>query len=235
MKNKKIVIVSSFNNAKYTEARLTKEWIENRLDIFERFTLKGFKAQVNQEFEAYLQCDETTMSIINECLSHRETLPQNVHFDTVANCNKGILKDLDQYQFLYWVRVDSDNIYHKDFVEKLHQYVPKEETEVIISQNGYVYDGRDGALASYYQPSPPFYAYVYKAEDYINKKRYSSIGGHGNVIKILKYELLEGNNYIVTLHGKNVLNERHLLKKDLMIENPEKKAILAEFGMDEEI
>ena len=30
MKNKKIVIVSSFNNAKYTEARLTKEWIENR-------------------------------------------------------------------------------------------------------------------------------------------------------------------------------------------------------------
>ena len=113
--------------------------------------------------------------------------------------------------------------------------MPQEETEVLISQNGYVYDGRDGALASYYQPSFPFYAYIYKAEDYMKGKRYSSIGGHGNVIKILKYELIEGNNYIVTLHGKNVLNERHLLKKHLMIENPEKKVILNEFGMDEEI
>lgn len=95
MKDKKIVIVSAFNNAKYTDARLTKEWIENRLDIFERFTLKGFKAQVNQEFESYLQCDETTMTIINECLCRREPLPTNVHFETVANCNKGILKDLE--------------------------------------------------------------------------------------------------------------------------------------------
>lgn len=235
MNHKKIVIMIHFNSLKYSEARLTKEWIENRLDIFERFTLKSIKIQTNQDFDVYLQCDKASMSTINECLSAREPLPANVHFENRSVCQKEILKGLDQYEYLYWVRLDSDNLYHKDFIDKLHQYSPKEETEVLISQNGYIYDGCEGTLASYYQPSPPFYAYIYKAENYIKGDRYNTPGGHGSVIKLHQYELIEGNNYIVTLHGKNVSNDRRLINRELIIEGSKRGTILSEFGLDKEI
>ena len=110
-------------------------------------------------------------------------------------------------------------MYQKDFIQKLYDYRPKEDTEVIISQNGYVYDTRDACLASYFQKSPPFYAFIYKVQEYKNGFRYNTPGGHRMVIKLWKYELLD------ELNNRNLLDEKMLLEKD------EKEKVLKEFGI----
>lgn len=229
---KKIVVWILFNTIKYTEARLTKEWIDERIGIFEKYTLKSMKAQTNQDFEVYLCCDKTTMPIIEECLAKRPPLPSNIHFNTTYSNNKSVLTDLEQYDYLYHVRLDSDNLYQKDFIQKLYDYVPKEDTQVLISQNGYVYDESDDALANYFQVSPPFYTHIYKVQDYIDGFRYNTPGGHGAIIKLWRYELVPGNDYLVTIHGNNVSNKRQvLINKRPLIKGEEKEKILDGFGM----
>ncbi|WP_054739950.1 glycosyltransferase [Cellulosilyticum ruminicola] len=232
---KKIVVWILFNTINYTPARLTKEWIDERIGIFEKYTLKSMKAQTNQNFEVYLCCDKTTMPIINECLAKRLPLPPNIHFDTTYSNSKAVMKDINNYDYLYHIRLDSDNLYHKDFIQKLYDYKPKKDTQVIITQNGYMYDGTDDRLATYYQPSPPFYTFIYKVQDYIDGFRYNTPGGHGNVIKMWKYELIEGLNYLVTIHGKNVSNFRGLVNKKALIEGENKERILKEFGMQDRL
>lgn len=226
-----MVIYIIFNTHNRTPDRFTKEWIEYRIDIFERYTLQSIKEQTNQDFRVYLCCEKITMPIIHECLAKREPLPDNVRFDTIPNNNKDILKYIEKYDYLYHIRLDSDNLYQKDFIQKLYDYRPKEDTEVIISQNGYVYDTRDACLASYFQKSPPFYAFIYKVQEYKNGFRYNTPGGHRMVIKLWKYELLDGANYMITLHGKNELNNRNLLDEKMLLEKDEKEKVLKEFGI----
>lgn len=227
-----MIIWITFNTANYTDDRLTKKWIENRLDIFEKYTLQSLINQTNQKFDVYLSCESVTIPIINECLSRRTSLPVNIHFNTISNIHKEIIQDMGNYDYLYHIRLDSDNLYHKDFIQKLYDYKPKDDTQVIISQYGYVYDIRDGSLAPYYQYSPPFYAYIYKKQDFLNGFRYRTPLGHTKIPNYWKYEFVEGYNYMVTLHGNNVLNRRDKLNEKLLIEGEERKKILDEFGIN---
>lgn len=226
-----MVIWILFNTVGHTPERLTEEWIEYRINIFERYTLQSLKNQTNQDFEVYLCCDVTTMPTINACLGRRKSLPSNIHFDTTNNNNNDVKRDIKNYDVLYHIRLDSDNLYQKGFIQRLHDYVPKEDTQVIISQNGYVYDIRDDSLAPYFQKSPPFYAFIYKVQDFIDGFRYKTPLGHTKIINCWRYEFIEGNNYIVSLHGKNVLNTRDKLNEKMLIEGDRKEQVLKEFGI----
>lgn len=232
---KMMVIWILFNTVNYTTDRLTQEWLEYRLDIFEKYTLKSLKNQSNQDFRVYLCCEESTMPMIRAYLDKKPPLPNNIQFDTIVHNEMDIKKDIMQYDFLYHIRLDSDNLYHQDFIQKLYDYVPKEETQVIISQNGYVYDTRDDSLAPYFQKSPPFYAFIYKVQDYIDGFRYRTPLGHSRIINLWKYEFMEGYNYIVSLHGKNVLNRRDKLNEKLLIEGDQKEKVLGEFGIQDRL
>lgn len=233
--NKAIIIWIVFNSQNKTADRLTKEWIEYRISIFDKYTLKSIKAQTNQNFRVYLSCEKVTMPIINECLAKREPLPNNVIFGTNGSNNKELLRYINNYDYFYQVRLDSDNLYQKDFIQKLYDYVPKEDTQVIISQSGYVYDAETDALAPYFQKSPPFYTFIYKVDEYKKGFRYVIPGGHRMVIKLLKNELIMGANYIVLLHGKNVLNDKNLLDEKKLIEKDDKAKILEQFGIQDRV
>lgn len=227
---KKIVILSTFNTAKGLEERGTKEWIENRLDIFYRFTLNSIKAQTNQNFEMYLTVRGDSIPIIQDYVKRKGGLPSNVHFDVWSRCKKAILTGLEAYDKLYTVRLDSDDMYHKDWIQKLYDLTPKDETEVLISQNGYIYDSHDGTLATYYRKSPPFYVYIYNVEEYIAGKVYH--GGHRSVIETYHYELVEGYHFMITLHGENTSSNRNLIEDNRIIhEEDKKKKIMGAFGL----
>lgn len=230
-----MVIWILFNTVNYTTDRLTQSWIEYRLDIFEKYTLKSLKNQSNQDFRVYLCCEGSTIPVIKSCLKKRASLPVNIYFDTIANNERDVKAALLQYDLLYHIRLDSDNLYQQDFIQKLYHYVPKEKTQVIISQYGYVYDIRDDSLAPYFQKSPPFYAFIYKAQDYINGFRYHTPLGHSRIINWWQYEFIDGSNYIVSLHGKNVLNGRDKLNENLLIEGDQKEKVLSEFGIQDRL
>ncbi|MGL6173828.1 MAG: glycosyltransferase family A protein [Cellulosilyticaceae bacterium] len=228
---KKIIISIHFNSLKYSDKRLTKEWIEERLDIFWQYTLQSFKVQTNQDFEAYLHCDALAMDVVEEALSHREALPANVHFGEIRANEEAIKESIQYSDVFYWVRLDSDNLYHQDYIQKLHDFQPAEGTEALISQKGYIYGESTKRLAHFEHISPPFYTLIYRPKEYIRGKRYELPGGHGSVAKVLRYEPVLGDNFLVTVHNRNVSNGEWLINNKYLLPEQDKETILKEFGM----
>jgi hypothetical protein len=197
--NKKIIIPIMFNNRGIDKNELDKDWIRYRLKIFRGYTLKSLVNQTNQHFTVLLKVRDETLAFIMRELRDK---PDNVII--VSKNNSVTMRRLIQgYNYLYLVRLDSDDCYEKNYIDMLHNYAPKPDTEALINQNLYDYEIATGRLASYWYKSPPAYVLIYKVEDYIKGKRYYLKNGHGGAI-LLKHELLKGHNHLSCLHSRNI-------------------------------
>ncbi len=204
MKKKKIIITTLFNAWVKSDDVLKKEWIERRMSVFMKYTLNSLKLQTNQDFLVLLRYHNDTADLIRSALERYKPLPKNIIFVSSKNYDKEIIKHLNGYDTLYMVRLDSDDMFHKSFIRKLHEYKPKKNTEVLISQKGYIYDSVNNRIVEYFHPSPPYHALIYRVEDYLKGKRYRLASGHWDAIK-LRHEILEGKNFISHVHSNNTL------------------------------
>lgn len=205
MKEKKIVIVSAFNTFNFRDYRLSKDWIDTRINIFINYTLRSLTNQTNQDFLAFLLYDPTTENMICDALNRYEQLPQNIQFINHKLFNPTMKKTIKDYEYLYLVRVDCDDMYHVSYIQQLHDFQHKEETKAIINQKGYLYDSVGKRIANYFFESPPFYTLIYKSEEYIKGVRYELPGGHAGAIQ-LPHEILDGRNFVFHIHSANTLN-----------------------------
>ncbi|MDQ8735769.1 glycosyltransferase family A protein [Paenibacillus sp. LHD-38] len=222
MPNKKIIIGIEFNNRSKPNNRwkvgLTRQWIEYRMSIFMKYTLQSLKNQTNQNFTVLVRYAISSESTILQTLSKYEALPGNVRFVPDGQYLK-VQKELTRgYKYLYLVRLDCDDMYHKTFIKQLHNYKPKQKTRALINQTGYVYDSLRHRVATVKKPSPPFYTFIYRTSAYFKGLRYKTPKGHTSVIK-LKHEILTKNgkrNYMVVVHERNTLNQRLLSKTNFV-------------------
>ncbi len=207
--------------------RLSKEWMEYRMNIFMKYTCNSLINQTNQNFSAVIQYDELSENDINELLLKYPKLPNNIIFTT--NTRKWIKENIKDYKYLYLVRLDCDDMYHPTFIQQLIDIKYYDGLECIINQEGYIYDTINDRLGIWYHESPPFYTLVYKVEDYLNKKFYRLNHGHAGAIQ-LKHIILNNRNYVVTAHGENTLThfERRFNRERIEDEDL-KNDILREF------
>lgn len=230
MNKKKIIISISFNTMfRNNKARLTKDWIDDRISIFMKYTMKSLKFQTNQNFIALLKYEDSTENIIKNSLSHYNKLPNNIQFVKSSEYDDKILRTVRGYEYLYLVRIDSDDMYHISYVQQLQDYDPKESTLALINQNGYIYDITQNRIARWSRTSPPFYTLIYKVKDYLTGTRYKLIGGHPGAIK-LPHEIISKLNFMVTFHGNNTSTEFKSKDKNKIITNSyEVKNVLKNF------
>lgn len=198
---KKIVVGSSFNNLAWSDKRLTKEWIDERMALTMNYAVPSLKKQTSQEFSAFFIYDGKSEENMIAALSDYPTLPDNIKFVNPWNLSVQIKKDLESCDFLYAVRLDSDDMYHKTYIRQLQEYEHKEGTRLLINQNGYIYDSVNNRIAEYYHYSPQFYVIIYKAEDYLNGERYK-FKGHCDAIN-QPHEIIEKRNYVNHVHNSN--------------------------------
>ncbi|WP_432401138.1 glycosyltransferase [Wukongibacter sp. M2B1] len=204
-KKVKIIVTIEFNSRSNGISR-TKEWIDYRMDIFNKFTLQSLKKQTNQNFLALVRYAEKTEDLINNALSKYKSLPSNINFIRNKEHEDIINASIVGYDYLYLVRLDCDDMYHKTFIQQLHEYKPKKETRVLVNQKGYVYDSINNRLGNWYYVSPPFYTLIYKVTDYQNGYRIPIPRGHCTVIRN-PHEVINKTNYTVVVHEKNTLNK----------------------------
>lgn len=234
--NKKIIIQIPFNIQGFNkENELDEKWIKYRLSIFKAYCLRSLISQTNQFFTAMLRVRGETLSLVQKELKN---LPRNV---CVVTNNYGFsirrLIDINDYHWLYLARLDSDDCYEENFIDLLHNYPKKKDTEVLISQHCYDYDAVHKRLASFWYRSPQSYVLIYDTEEYRKGKRHFLKNGHGGAIK-LKHELLGGYNYLNVLHQKN--NECKFTTEDTrgrknvkeIINSSNKRKILKSFGIE---
>ena len=231
MGKKKIILTIFFNTFKWSPDRLTKPWIDNRLNLFFKYTLPSLRAQTFQDFIAYVYCDIESMDIIKDSLAQREELPLNIIFLDTATIKKQIKQDLLGYDLLYLVRIDSDNMYQKDYLQHLYDYEPKADTQALISQDGYMFDDVTKQMVYYHMESPSFYTFVYLVEDYLKRKIYQVSGGHAYVISTLKCEVIPGRNYLISIHDDNIKFKSWRLNN--MVDVVNREEVFRDFGVIE--
>ncbi len=228
LRKKKIVVNIIFNTRINLQNSSLPRWIKYRIDIFFKFTLNSLINQTNQDFTVYVKYMDETERIIKRLLRHRPALPGNILFVKEKEAEAHLLKNLHEYDDLYIVRIDSDDLYHKSFIQQLHDYIPNKKTNALINQKGYLYDSIHHRMASIDRPSPPFYTLVYKAKKYIRGKRHPLLAGHGDVIN-LRHEIIQPRNYVVVIHGKNKSSKFKCKDPSLLIDSSSIPSILRDF------
>ncbi len=181
----------------------SKEWIDYRIDILIKYTLKSLKKQINQKFYCIVRYEKTSEKLIFDALSKYETLPSNIIFTYEGdNLIEGYIKD---YDYLYHVRIDSDNMYYPEFIQKINDIEYLDGLECILCTNGYMFDESSKRVASMYHKSPSFYTLIYKTKEYMDGYRIRFTSDHGgayllNNIKITDY------SFMIIVHGNNLAN-----------------------------
>lgn len=216
---KKIIITSKFNimtgdrNPVYSSnenERFNQNWIEDRMDIFMRFTCQCLMHQSNQDFTAVYAYADSTEDYVLDALDNYDPLPINIIFVKVSDYADIIDKLSDGYDYLYLTRLDTDDLYRKNFVQTLHDYPIKDDTQELLCQYGYIYDSVNNKLANYYHLQFTFYTFIYRL--YSETTKYSSLPltprefltdfSHFRTIDF-KYESVPGRNFILNIHGQN--------------------------------
>lgn len=215
-----MIIESCFNVLAIRKERLTIDWIENRMKIFMNYTLKSLKAQTNKNFLAFIQYDPKSKDIIETEIKKYENLPANVKFVTPEEFKKIVAEKIKNYDLLYMIRLDCDDMYHKTFIQQLYDINPSKQTKVIINQNGYIYDSVQNRIAKFFYTSPNYYTLIYDVDKYLGGERYELPGGHNYVIN-LPHEIIPKRNYIRHAHTHNDVTcfERYNIKDKDIIKN----------------
>lgn len=239
MKDKKVIFHIGFNtfefdfvfiNKNLEPQRLKKEWIDYRMDVFMKHTYKSLRNQTNQSFTAVINYVKSSENLVFEALSKYPKLAENIIF--TCEGNKVIKNLISDYEYLYMVRLDSDDMYHPSFVQQLIDFNDN-SVQCIINQEGYVYDINSDKLGLWYSPSPPFYTLVYNAEEYLNGYRHKIEGGHLGAIN-LEHKVLQKGNFMVIIHGGNTSTtfSNHKCTKSVINDKSLKKQILNEFNIN---
>ncbi|EES71520.1 hypothetical protein POTG_03853 [Paenibacillus sp. oral taxon 786 str. D14] len=226
--SKRIVIESNFNTFGFSPHRLTRPWLENRIQIFREFTLKSLLVQTNQDFMAIFKVVPETEKMINEILAKYPRLPKNIMFVTHQEGMERIKTYAGSCENLYLVRMESDDMYHKSYIQQLHDHRPKPGTLVLINQNGYAYDSIHGEMVPMFRKSPPYYVFLYKTSEFTSGYRIKLPGRatHGNVIE-LPHEILTPRNFVEVIHRYNSIPRTLPVRGRLSKE--EQKKVLKEF------
>lgn len=227
-KDKKIIVWSKLKSDSFKSDEEIKKWLSHRLEVFTKYTLNGFRNQTCQDFTYLINYDEGIGKFLDEELKKYPPLPDNViftkHYYHEIN---DLIKD---YKFLYLVRIDSDDMYHKDFIQKLKDFNPKKETKALIAQSGYIYDVNTNDLGTWFYKSPPFFTLIYETDKFLKGCRYE-IHGHSSVIN-QPHEFIPGENFVVIIHGENTISRFNTsFKKETIINAEEKEKLLEEFDL----
>lgn len=201
----------TYFNIRNNNKGLTEAWLAYRLDIFFRFSLGSLMAQTDKDFYCIVHYLKESKDIIHRLLKKYPALPSHVMFRCDGDSVVGNLARNCEY--IYKLRLDSDNIIHPHFVEQLKLTQHAEGLKCIIGRRGYVYDLSSGRLALWDHNSSAFNTYVFPAATYDENSCLPSWEPEYHMSAInLEHEFLfadseNGRSYVILVHGDNLQNE----------------------------
>ncbi|MCU6710422.1 putative rhamnosyl transferase [Paenibacillus sp. J5C_2022] len=227
MKDVNMIVDIQFNSLEYSKQIYQKSWIDYRMAISMKYTIPCLKGQTMSDFTVYFYYKDETEPLIREALSDYEPLPPHIQFvpySTRQELQNEAARGADK---LYIVRLDSDNMLRKDFFQRVRSAKLEYDTKAIITQHGYLYDSNKHRMAIVSYHSPSFYTLVYRSADYLSGVRHA-LKKHHDAIKH-KHVLLQDRNFVVVVHGTNVLNRFKVNRASELIGQSEIQEILERF------
>ncbi|MGL6173101.1 MAG: hypothetical protein ACRC1P_00620 [Cellulosilyticaceae bacterium] len=232
---KKLVISTRFNYSDFDIATQFKinprsvEWIENRMKIFMTYTRKSFEQQTNQNFIAVLATYEESMPLINELLKKYPPLPSNIIFSPYKE--QVITEYIKGSDLLYMMHIDSDDMYHEGYVQKMYDHPYNPNISSLVCNLGYIYNAKEDLLAPYWNQSPSIFTQIFRVKDYTNVYQHYGEISHGFAYRF-PYKYVEDRNYVIIVHGKNTWQPFLASYKNVIItDEQEKSRIKKQFAL----
>lgn len=228
MKNKSIIVLVPLNVQNYESTENQQEfyireflkhidregkdelWIKNRINVFMNYTYKSLINQTNQDFTACVIYNDRTEELIISELAKYGELPRNIVFIGISKVNAFIKEKIIGSEYAYFVRIDSDDMYHKSYIQKLYDYTPLPQTVALLNPWAYLYDSFNNKLFVCNAKITSCYTLICKSVDYL-------IGTVPTVITdqldaqmcfawyYLNKEHMDGINYAWHVHSKNTV------------------------------
>jgi hypothetical protein len=188
--------------------RLTREWIATRLNLFFTYTVPSLRQQTNQDFTAVVLFDARSRAIIQEELRQRPPLPANILFLTQLEffeLEDNLLKDCRYYCYVF---LGSDDMYHRDFMQSLHDYEPHAPWMTLVPQYGYAYISPLDRLGQLFFWLPSYGAIMMLVDEYLSQE-YPPLSWMDAMITPHEYIWVQQPAWINHAHGLNAgLNVR---------------------------
>jgi hypothetical protein len=203
------------------------QWLRYRTEIFQEYTLNSLKNQTEQGFIHLLSytpkeqdspivyklwTDEPQLKFAMSGLLYHDDRFGDDHAknrDLVKRlkCLKVLESECRDADWIYFTRIDSDDMYHKDAFKEIMEQEPGEKVAFMF-KTGYIYNKDTEEMATW-EPTtcPPFYTICYPKDVFFNpKKHFRYVKGwrtHEDTEKVFKCKELSEGKYCVLVHGKN--------------------------------
>jgi len=239
MENRKVIYTTGFK-APVQKLGLEKAtaWINYRYDYWCRYTRNSILNQTNSNWEYWLIVNEDTLAILGEDRVNEITEDDRMKIVNRNNQIEAFKKAQGDYDFYMVLRLDSDDMYRKDVTDEMMNVDVFDEGELyryVQYTHGYIYKPRNKKLKKWWRKhmTPPFFAMIYPKDVWNNKIVNSDgglfDGGHEQV-RNHKRKLLDEGKFCVGVHDLNMVTT--IGKREEIIDEEEKKAILSSFGID---
>ena len=209
----KVVIWSPLNTSGYnTDLEKDKKWLDRRCEILNQYVIPSLDMQTDKDFYWFLEVREDTADMIIPQLDFMNVPVIVCKRPVVHNWKSGkgvawerqeadIKKHIKDKTF-YDVRLNSDDLYRKDFVKRLKSIGTKPDTQAIIPKYGYLWYLSHDVVVERDHGSPPFHAFIYNTKEYLKGFRYRTRNGHVGV-KNLRHITMKDRMWCWIVHDVN--------------------------------
>lgn len=152
------------------------EWLDYRLEIFRRYTLKSLINQTDNHFRIWMACMEESEDILMpkiETARKKDPMMAIVDFvfDEKATCDRLA----DNVESIYFLKLDSDDMYRNDTIEKTKEMLThSKDISLAMFCNGFIYNIKTRSLCTFARWSITTYAVFYPSRtlDYNSFRKY---------------------------------------------------------------
>lgn len=210
---RKIIVWTPINTSgHFPKLENDKAWMARRCEIMNQYVIPSMRAQSCQDFEWWIEVRKDTVSYFKEHLDLAGVpaviLPRPKVTDHENGKNVAWERDpehvrerVSEASFIE-VRLNSDDLYHRDFIKYLQGMEVKPDTACILPRAGYYWHLAEKRLYKTTHHSPPFYALVYDTKAWLDGFRHPMKGGHMSARR-LKNQDVPGRQWIWIIHDVN--------------------------------
>lgn len=204
-RKKTIIIEIIFNSWGGDPLRLTREWIEYRLDLFFASVVKSLLQQTSQDFTCFVVCDPASDEVITDLLQDHPRLPPTIRFVNKVEYRRQEREIVETAEVFYRVFLSSDDMYRRDFIEQLHTYQPGDQAVALVPQYGYLYDSVQSRLGQFFFWLPSYGAVILDSKKYLSRQ-YPNVYGYSwrEALKLPhEFIFVKEPVWINHIHGRN--------------------------------
>ena len=143
------------------------DWLDYRLEIFQRYTLCSLINQTDGIFRVWMRCLEESEDILMPKIEMaKKKNPMMAIVDFVFDEQAACGQLTDNKDSIYFLKLDSDDMYHRNTIKKTKQILNPyiailDDIPIVMFCDGYIYDIRTKKMATFTQWSPPNIAVKY--------------------------------------------------------------------------